>query len=503
MSSNEHSPAVDITATPPVATRGVRTLCLMSLLILAVFLGIIGKRAISNHDPDFEYFYSAGHYLLNYGDLDRGVVYLPDGRIELRGTIEWYLPCVSRFMTLLAWLPFEAAGYIWLGMNLIVFVTTITLLGRHLTGLPPQDWPVTLLLPVLMLALFWYWEFRLNQIDNLTLLLIVGSFVLWQTEYKKSAGFWLGLAVLLKVTPALLVIWFVLKREFKTVGFALLTIVLAGPLADLIVFRQGYTVDLYQKWFQTAAVRGSQRGLILAQREMDWRNQSLGAVASRWLARTNYALHFDNDPRIKTGKQPATMNVANLSRPQIATIVLSISGLSLGALIWITRRPARYLNCWQLRGEWALFLLTMLWMMPVLRRYHLILLLPPLTVLAAAIHYAGPRRAWTKVALACAYGVVLCQLLVLTRVLPEAGMLKWLDGILGAALAAELSRTFDAGIVEAAGVLLLTVILLAIPLLALLRQLAKRPDTLPQPGYRPASVNGRILHKIDRTNHGA
>ena len=466
---------------PPEAPRGVRTACLVALLILTIFLGIIGGRAISHHDPDFEYFYAAGRCLLLRGDLDRGIVSRPGEGIVRRGTIEWYLPCVSRFMTLLAWLPFETAGGIWLGINLVVFITTLTLLGRHLNGLPPRDWPITLLLPVLMLSLFWYWEFRLNQINNLTLLLIIGSFVLWQIDKKKSAGFWLGLAVLLKLTPALLVIWFVLKREFKTVGFALLTIILAGPLADLIVFRPNYAADLYQKWFQTAVVHGSQRSLIIEQREMDWRNQSLGAVTSRWLAATNYALHFDNDPRIKTGKEPTTMNIATLSRPRIAIIVLSLCGVSLAGLLWIARRPARVLNCWQLRGEWALFLLAMLWLMPVLRRYHLILLLPPLTVLAGAIHYAGHGRTWTKAALACAYGVVLCQLLVLTRVLPEMGILNWLAGILGSPRVAALNHAFDAGIAEAAGVLLLPVILLALPLLVLLQQLGRRPDVLPQP----------------------
>ncbi len=485
MSKARTLPTEVVGSPPPVAPARVRLLCAILLVGFAAHLVVFGAIAISRRAPDFGYFYSAGAHLLTQGELDRGVERLPNGQIEVRGTIEWYLPFVSRLMTLLAWLPFGAAGPLWLTLNVVAFFTTVALLGRHLMGLPPQDWPVTLLLPVVLLGLFWHWEFRLNQIDTLTLLLVVASFVHWQQRRQKLAGFWLGLAVLLKVTPMLLVVWFALKRQFKTVGVALVTIFLAGPVGDLIVFRPAYTLDAYRQWFHTAVTTGSHRGLILDQKEMDWRNQGLGAVASRWLHPTNYALHFDNDPRIKTYKTPATMNVAALSRATVAAIVIALAGLSVAGLLWLVRRPASALSLWQLRAEWALFLLAMLWLMPVLRRYHLILLLPAVAVLASGVHYAGPRRGWSRLALAAIGGVVLCQFSVLTRELPESGILRWLDGVLGADDVAALGSALDAGILEAAGVLLLPIVLLAIPMIALLLRLAREPGSVPGQAYAP------------------
>jgi hypothetical protein len=314
----------------------------------------------------------------------------------------------------------------------------------------------------------------------------VASFVLWQQRQPKLAGFWLGLAVLLKVTPMLLVIWFVLKRQFRVVGVALATVLLAGPAADVVVFRPAYAASVYQRWFQVAVTEGSQRGLILAQKEMDWRNQGLGAVASRWLHPTNYATHFDNDPRIKMNKPLATMNVLELSRATVATAVMLVMGLSIAALLWLARRPARELNLWQLRLEWALFILAMLWLMPVLRRYHLILLLPAVALLASGIHYAGRQRRWSKLALACIGSVFFCELSLLTRVLPELWIVRLLGGILGAERLAALSRAFDAGLLEASGVLLLPVVLLAIAIVALLLRLTREPNALPAPAYAAA-----------------
>ena len=462
----------------------MRIVSALTLGAIAVSLAVFSALAIYRQGPDLEYFYNAGDQLLTSGGLDSGMVRLPSGQIEIRGTIEWYLPFVSRLATLVAWLPFPVAGSIWLLLNVVAFFATLGLLGRHLMGLPPRDWPVTLLLPVLLLTLFWHWEFRLNQVDTLTLLLIVASFVFWQQRRRNLAGFWLGLAVLLKVTPMLLVVWFALKRQFRVAGVALATVLLAGPVGDLVVFRPAYAASAYQRWFQVAVSEGSQRGLILAQKEMDWRNQGLGAVVSRWLHPTNYATHFDNDPRIRMGKPPAMMNVVALPRATVATVVMVVIGLSVAGLLWLARRPASKLNIWQLRMEWALFVLAMLWMMPVLRRYHLILLLPAVAVLAAGIHYAGSRR-WSTLALACIGGVLACQLSLLTRLAPEMRIVGWLDGILGAERAAALGRAFDAGLLEASGVLLLPVVLLAIPLVVLLLRLSRQPNTLPAPAFAP------------------
>ncbi|MFQ5806081.1 MAG: glycosyltransferase family 87 protein [Phycisphaerae bacterium] len=479
-------PSQCATLSPPIAPRGVRLACLTALLGLVVYFAILGGQRIARREADFQYFYHAGTALLEHGELDRGYDYLPKRRTERRGTIEWYLPFVSRFMTLFAWLPFEAAGTVWLTLNLVAFLTILVLLGRHLMGLPPQDWPVTLLVPVLLMVLFWHWEFRLNQIDILTMLLLVASFVQWQQRRRNLAGFWLGLAVLIKIMPMLMVVWFTLKRQYRTVAVALLTIVLAGPVSDLIVFRPAYTLDAYRQWVHIGVGRSSHRGLVLNQLEMDWRNQGLGAVASRWLHPTNYVLHFDNDPRIKTDKPPGTMNVLDLSREAVATVVMAVVALSAVGLLWLARRPASELNLWQLRTEWALFFLALLWLMPVLRRYHLVLTLPALAMLGSGIHYAAGRRVrWVKLSLACISATLVAQIAILTRELPESGVLSYLEGFLSTQSLQALSNALDSGIVEASGVLLLAVWLLAIPLVTLLLRLGREPDAMPKHAYAP------------------
>lgn len=440
---------------PPIAPRRVRVLSALLLYGIVLGLACVGAKHIYWRHPDFEYFYSSAAWLAHHGSPDPGFDRV-GGRVTPRGTLDWYWPFVPRLMTTLTALPYGIAGYLWVTLNLVALVATLRLLGRHLCGLPPRDWPVTQLVPFLLLLPYWLWEFRLNQINTLTLLLLVGSFACWERGRGLLAGFWLGLAVLLKLTPGLLLLWFALKRQYRTAASALLVVVLAGPAADLVVFGPADTAALYRAWAQRAVRAGSHQGLILGQRETDWRNQGVGVVLSRWLHATNYNTHFDNDPRIQADYAhlaPATMNVLNLPLPVVANIALVVVAGPLLALIWFARRPAGQLTLWQLRFEWALFMLAMLWCMPVMRRYHLICALPALSLLAAGVHYSGFSSRWSKLALTC-LGVTLAVQLTL------------------------LSMELEAG-----GTLLAAIVALAIPLVAMLLRLNRAPRLLSEPHY--------------------
>lgn len=442
---------------PGVAPDSVRRLCYAALGAVTLWLACVGADHIFWQHPDFEYFYKGGLWLAERGALDPGYD-LVNGRVEPRGSLDWYWPIVPRVMSLLAVLPFHAAGYLWLALNLVALWAILRLIGRELVGLPPQDWPVTQLLPLVLLAPYWLWEFRLNQIDTLTLLLLVGSFACWQRGRGLVAGFWLGLAVLLKLTPGLLVLWFALKRQYRTVAVAVLTVVLAGPLADAIVFGPTDAAAAYRGWMHRAVSAGSHRSLVLLQRETDWRNQGLGAVLSRWLHPTNYNYRFDNDPRIQrdyVDYPPLTMNVVDLPLPAVASIAVALLGASLIGLVWLARRPAAALTHWQLRCEWALCVLMMLWFMPVMRRYHMICTLPAVAMLGAALHYSGFRGSWARLALA------------------------------GLGLSAVAHLALFSIHVEARGTVLAALAALALPLVGLLVRLGRHPALLPEPYGAP------------------
>lgn len=432
---------------------------MLAVLGVALAYWRVGAHHIAKTYPDFEYFYKGGAWLYQHGALDPGYDRpTAGGPLEMRGTIEWYWPVVSRLMTLLAWLPFRSAGAVWVTLNALLLVLTLRMIGRHLLSLPPEDWAVTTLVPLLALTMFWYWEFKLNQIDNLTLFLLVGCFVCWQAGRSGVAGLWLGLAVLLKITPALLVIWFLLKRQLRTVAVAGITILLAGPAGDLLVFGPQRTTDFYRGWLHTAVTQSSHRGLILEQREMDWRNQGLGAILSRWLHPTNWNTHFDNEPRARDEREPRFMNLVHWPAERVARLATTITGAILLVLCLLARKPAAHLDPWRLRFEFVLFMLAMLWLMPVMRRYHIIWALPAVALLGAGIHFRGLQRAWSWFAMSTIGLIVLVQLLLAVQ--QDAGRHE----------------------IEAAGALQFGVLALGLPLILGVRSTADLPALAPRRG---------------------
>lgn len=465
-------PAQTPRTAPPVVRRlGLALLVLLLISLATTALGAL--RSVGGLAPDFEYFYRGGEALLRQGALDDGIDVHSNGSIAERDSLKWYLPFVPRLLTPLALLPPGAAGVVWLLCNVAAVAATLRLVGRHLVGLPPQDWPVTQLLPFLLCGLFWYWEFRLNQIDALTLLLLVGSFVCLQRRRPVISGFWLGLAILLKLTPMLILLWLILKRQKAAAITALLTAVIAGPAADAVIFGPRPAANIYAGWLQRALQDNSHRGLIFSQTEMDLRNQGLGAVASRWLHETNYAVRFDNDPRLTRRDPEAFLNVANLSRGQIAALVTTAHIVSLGLLVILLRRPLRNLSLWELRLEWALVLAAMLWFMPVVRAYHLIWLYPAVAVLGGTLCYAGFGRPWSIFTLACLCYVLLVQF-----------SLSW-------------------PILHAAGGLLAAVVIVAGPIIVMLVRLQRSPSTLPEDAFAHLLPRGASQPRPDIPRDGA
>lgn len=458
-------PAVSFPHAPPWARAGALLLILFTMAYMATKSG---DQLAQPLPVDFEYFYKAGESLYQQGVMDDGRDLLPDGSVVTRGMLDWYLPIVGRLMTPFTLLPLRVAGGIWAVLNLALLFFTLRMLGRSVSGFPPQDWAVTQAVPFLLLIVYWTWEFTMNQIDTLTLFLLVLGFVVWQRGRLKLAGFWIGLAALIKLTPALVIFWFALKRQYRTVGVALLTILLAGPVADVVIFGPQYARDIYSGWVHRAVSEGSHRGLIMSQREMDWRNQGWGAVASRWLHETNWNTFFNNEPRLRNYWPPKYINIASVPTQAVTAIVMSVLGLSFLLLVWIARKPARLLNPWQIKVEWALFMLAMLWFMPVMRRYHMIWALPMLTVLGPMLHALGLRHWWSRLMLGVIVLVAGAQLSLLVQ---DSG-------------------TVD-HIVEAFGVHLLVVGLLgacAISLLAAAPNVQKRlaPAGTVQQGHPPA-----------------
>lgn len=415
---------------PPARVSNLRHwFSVLTLSGLLALLLVAGWHGAWRNAVDFEYFYKAGRALLDHGALDNGLDRSARGAWLPRGRLDWYMPAVSRLMTVPAFLPPTWAGIVWLFANLTAFAASLCLLAGRCCARTPLvglSWVVG---AALCLPLALYWEFRLNQVDTLTLLLLLGGWCAFESGRRALAGFWFGLAILLKITPGLLLPWLLLKRQFATAAVALITLAAAGPLADAVALGPEYAQSCYAGWFKAARQDAAHAALIQANRELDWRNQGCGAVLARWLTGANWRTHYDNEPRAAGEDFVEELTPLRWPRAAVGRLVTGVLAAGLVILAWISRQPASRLPVEALRTEFVLWLVAMLLCMPVLRRYHLILALPALlAVLIALRDRLRPAAAWPLVGVVAAVAVP--QWFLLSTATPnhfEAGGGLWLS----------------------------------------------------------------------------
>lgn len=194
---------------------------------------------------DFPHFYLssflAGHKLSLYdNDLSRSVSFA----LGLNGSALPYLypPFFAVLIGPLTWLTPVSAFNAWLLLNL-VFLLLIFYLIFRLLGLKDQE--NYFFLVVLGCLLFIYYPLKhgleLGQTNLLVYVPLLGCFLANRKGRPVLAGLLLATACLLKISPAIFLVYFLWRREYQTVGATLIWLVLINLI---MIFLAGWNNHL-------------------------------------------------------------------------------------------------------------------------------------------------------------------------------------------------------------------------------------------------------------------
>jgi hypothetical protein len=348
------------------------------LLIIWLLAGfpIAVNRAIQNAGgSDFPAFYAAGQYVLQHAARS------PDTNMAN------YLPSVDVFWGALTGLPLPIAACLWYVAGCLAWFGLLRAIGIYLLSevTEPTRRTATLTAGLLLLPL---------AIDGLC----VGTFHLFMVWLMVaglgrvsrnrcwSGGILLGLAVWVKLLPALGIAYLLLKRKWLPAAVAVACVVAVDLGLTLIAFGPRTAWDTHVKWFDDAAVGTVDRQLTAVRRIDEDRltNQSVAVTLRRLLTGLG----------IKPSSPLPQVAVADLSPAQLETTYLVMMGLLTLAVCVICQRPGRELSPSQWANEIALISLATLWFSPVVWSYH-----PTAAVPAVAIIFSRGssyrRLAWT------------------------------------------------------------------------------------------------------------
>ena len=329
-------------------------------------------------------------------------------------------PLMGLALSQLARLPILAAALVWfylkVGMTFLAVIWSFRLIEEPGKPFPPWAKGLTILLslrPILG-------DLSHGNVNLMVLFLVVACLYAYHQERDLTAGIVLGLAIVCRLTPALLVPYFIWKREWKTLlgcVFGLALFVLALP-ALFLGWEQNWK-DL-TSWAHHWILPYVVQGLVMS----DHANQSLSGLVVRlgthspsstiWAGNTVAALIYHN--------------LWSLDLNTVRWIVKGCLGVFAVLCVWTCRTPTTPRTNWRLAAEFSTIALGMLLFSERTWKHHCVLLLLPFAVLAYYLATCRPSPRLRFYLIATLVGVVLLMASTSTGLLPEAlfgDLAKW------------------------------------------------------------------------------
>ncbi len=242
-----------------------------------------------------------------------------------------YLPFFTILMTPWSFLPLQVAAVLFVALSLALFALTVWMCvallpnplppreeagGGFSTPLPPREGAggglnpqaAALIAAALMLP-YVYACAVLGNVGLLLLFLIVTCWFLARRGHPVVAGAALGLATLIKLLPAALIVYFLLRRQWRVAAAAVATVLVLGLGWPLLSLGPSRTWREHAAFYGRAIQGHSATSTILADKPIkaNFSNSALPVVLRRLLSPIN------------GGKDSEVLlvNVANLPRPVI------------------------------------------------------------------------------------------------------------------------------------------------------------------------------------------
>ncbi len=223
-------------------------------------------------------------------------------------------------------------------------------------------------------------QFILQDLDDggphliLLGILTSGIYLAWQGR-EKFGSLWFGLAIALKVTPALFLPFFLWKRRWKLASYTVMA-TMCWILLPILYMGPSWWWSQQRDWTQVAvgSVLGHESPATQSN-EQQVRNQSLKQTLLRYL------VIIPEDHPLRQ-KDPGYVPVLDLPPPAAKMVVLAVMASLLAFFGWTTRRPYEgQADPMWLRDSSALLIIALL-LSPVTWVQHLVWLLPALYLIA-------------------------------------------------------------------------------------------------------------------------
>ena len=276
-------------------------------------------------------------------------------------------------------LPPVEGAMVWFGLKAALAAASVFLCMRmvRLGNKPVPSWVQAMIVVLSLRPIMSDLHHGNNNIY--VLFLITATLAAWRKGYDVLAGLILAYAIAFKVTPGLFLVYFAYKRSWRTVSATLLGLgIFFLILPSLFLGPEFNGICLGTWWHRILSPYVGKD--VVGDQEI---NQSMVGVLSRLLTEST---------RVGPYAIKLKVNVVNWDPKTVVRLIKVLSIGLVGLLAWLCRTKAVRRDDPRLLGEFALVVLTMLFVSERSWKHHYVTLLLPYTYLAYRVGVAGLSR---------------------------------------------------------------------------------------------------------------
>lgn len=352
--------------------RGWRPLAATAVVLTIVLCAVTAYRGLST---------DRGSSTLDFRDFWLTALHFREtGQIVTEFGVHNYLPFFTIFMMPWSYLPLPAAVALFTALSMAAGAASVVMTEILLNGqLDPRPRASTYLAVLLVLPYAWS-AGVLGQLGLILLFLMIATWFLSVRGLEWEAGITLGFAAAIKLLPAALIIFFLLKLRWRVVSGSLATILLLAGAVPWAMLPWREFLDQHHAFVDRAVSGGGASATVYADKpqKAKYNNNGLAIVLRRLLTPTNF------DPQ--ENEPPEFTNVADLPRTAVwwiyvillaAIVTVSIAAAARGGPRW---PPADLDSARTLQAQFGVWCSVMLLCSPLVWTHYLVMLYWPLSV---------------------------------------------------------------------------------------------------------------------------
>lgn len=321
------------------------------------------------------------------------------GQISTEYGVHNYLPFFTIFMQPWSLLPLPLAASLFSLLSLGLLGVAAVLVQSLLRDGVGQRPHAVMLIPLTLLLAYVHSCAVVGNVGLILVFLVVTTWFLVERGREWEAGVALGLATLIKLLPAVLILFFILKRRWRVAGSALGVAVLLGLGLPVLMVGQAETVEQHVAFAERAVAGHAAYRTIMSDKPAKafYKNAGPPMVLRRLLSPVDAAAS-DDGPGLY-------VNVADVPRAVILAVYAVMLLALLGSSVWIALRappkwPPESVEAGRsLRSQFGAWCCLMLLASPLVWVHYLPLAYWPLACISDRISRGGRaagRARWAE-----------------------------------------------------------------------------------------------------------